>query len=115
MATVSAIPLIDTDLKFVGVSKLRDLNATKLREDTRTTYVFQDNDQPLAVLLSYDRYLTMQHQLEGIIGLVEMLTDENERDGVLTGLSDVAAGRTKPFSRIKSALKETNDGPAKKR
>ena len=110
MATISAIPVIDPDVKFVGVSKLRDLNATKLRDNAQTTYVFQDNDQPLAVLLSYDRYLTMQSQLEGIVALLEVLTDEKERDGLVAGLQDFSSGRAKPFSQIKAALKGTNDG-----
>jgi len=115
MATPSAIPVIDPNVKFVGISKLRDLNATKLREDSRTTYVFQDNDQPLAVLLSYDRYLAMQRQLEGIVALVEMLNDETEREGVATGLKEAAAGYTKPFARVKSALRGTNDGTTTKK
>ncbi len=114
MATISAIPVIDPDVKFVGVSKLRDLNATKLRDIAQTTYVFQDKDQPLAVLLSYDRYLEMQSQLEGVVGLLEMLTNEKEREGVMAGLHDSAAGRAKSFSQIKAALRGNNDGPAKK-
>ena len=114
MATISAIPVIDPDVKFVGVSKLRDLNATKLRDNAQTTYVFQDNDQPLAVLLSYDRYLEMQSQLEGVVGLLEMLTDEKEKEGVTAGLHDAGAGRVKSFSQIKAALRGSNDGPEKK-
>ena len=114
MATISAIPVIDPDVKFVGVSKLRDLNASKLRDNAQTTYVFQDNDQPLAVLLSYERFLTMQSQLEGVVGLLEMLTDEKEREGVVAGLHDSAAGRVKSFSQIKAALRGSNDGPKNK-
>jgi len=114
MATISAIPVIDPDVKFVGVSKLRDLNATKLRDNAQTMYVFQDNDQPLAVLLSYDRYLTMQNQLEGVVGLLEILTSEKERDGVVAGLQDSTAGRVKSFSQIKAALRGNNDGSRNK-
>ncbi len=114
MATISAIPVIDPDVKFVGVSKLRDLNASKLRDNAQTTYVFQDNDQPLAVLVSYERFLTMQTQLEGVVALLEMLTDEKERDGVVAGLHDSGNGRIKPFSQIKAALKGTTDGSGEK-
>jgi hypothetical protein len=114
MATISAIPVIDPDVRFVGVSKLRDMNATKLRDNAQTTYVFQDNDQPLAVLLSYDRYLTIQSQLDGVVGLLEMLTNDKEREGVVAGLHDVTAGRFKPFSQVKAALRGRNDGPDKK-
>ena len=36
----------------VGISRLRALNATQLRELDKT-HVIQDNDKPLAVLLNY--------------------------------------------------------------
>jgi hypothetical protein len=59
----SSIPYIDPKVRHVGVSKLRELNATKLKElgqDNEQTLVIQDNDQPLAVLLSYEKFLIMQ-------------------------------------------------------
>lgn len=105
MAT-SALPKLDPAVKYVGVSKLRDLNASKLKDDQQTTYVLQDNDQPLAVLLSYERYLIIQEQLASVMSAVEMLTDVDERDGVIAGIQDAQAGRTRPFSTIKSALRE---------
>jgi hypothetical protein len=100
-----AIPIIDPDVKFVGVSKLRDLNATKLRDSQGTTFVFQENDQPLAVLLSYERYLLIQQQLAAVMSAVELLTDDKEREGVLAGISDVMEGRVRSFTEIKAALK----------
>jgi hypothetical protein len=105
MATC-ALPVIDPDVKYVGVSKLREMNATKLKDSQTTTYVLQDNDQPLAVLLSYERYLIIQQQLASVMSAVEMLTDTHERDGVLAGIEDAREGRTRSFSNIKSALKE---------
>ena len=108
MAT-STIPVIDPAVRFVGVSKLRDLNATKLRDSADITYVLQDNDQPLAVLLSYDKYLMIQQQLQqGMLNTIEMLTNEEELQGVRSGLEDVVAGRTRPFSQIKASLKAKN-------
>jgi hypothetical protein len=105
MAT-SALPRLDPDVKYVGVSKLRDLNASKLKDDQETTYVLQDNDQPLAVLLSYERYLIIQEQLASVMSAVEMLTDPDERTGLLAGLRDVNSGRVRPFSKVKAAMRE---------
>jgi PHD/YefM family antitoxin component YafN of YafNO toxin-antitoxin module len=105
MATC-ALQRLDPDVKFVGVSKLRDLNATKLKDDQDTTYVLQENDQPLAVLLSYERYLIIQEQLESVMSAIEMLTDVDERTGLIAGFEDLKDGRTRPFAEIKAALRE---------
>jgi hypothetical protein len=104
MAT-SALPVIDPDVKFVGVSKLRDMNATKLRESQSVTYVLQENHQPLAVLLSYDRYLLIQQQLASVMSAVELLSDSNESQGVIAGVREMTEGRTRPFSEIKDELR----------
>src|SRR5262249_5929977 len=56
-----ALPNIDPNIKHVGVSKLRGLNASKLKEHTEDTLVIQENDKPLAVLLSYDRFLEIKY------------------------------------------------------
>jgi hypothetical protein len=104
MATC-ALPVLDPDVKYVGVSKLRDLNATKLRDAQDTTYVLQENDQPLAVLLSYDRYLLIQQQLAAVISAIEMLTDVTEREGFVAGMADMADGRTRSFAEIKASLR----------
>lgn len=105
MATC-ALPKIDPAVKYVGVSKLRDLNASKLKDDRETTYVLQENDQPLAVLLSYERYLMIQEELASIMNTLELLSSPDERKGVLAGMEDAKNGRTKPFSRVRAAMKE---------
>jgi len=105
MAT-SALPRLDPDVKYVGVSKLRDLNATKLKDDQGTTYVLQENDQPLAVLLSYERYLIIQEQLASVMNAIEMLSDPDERAGLTAGFHDLKNDRTRPFSKIKAGLRE---------
>lgn len=104
--STSALPRIDPDVKYVGVSKLRDLNATKLKDDQGTTYVLQENDQPLAVLLSYERYLIIQEQLASVMSAVEMLSDPDERAGLMAGIQDLKNGQTRPFSKVKAALRE---------
>jgi hypothetical protein len=72
-----SFPVIDPNVKHVGVSKLRELNATKLR-DLDKTLVIQDDDTPLAVVLSYEQYLDMQEERENIIATLEALF---EKDG----------------------------------
>jgi PHD/YefM family antitoxin component YafN of YafNO toxin-antitoxin module len=105
MAT-SAMPRLDPDVKHVGVSKLRDLNATKLKDDQGTIYVLQDNDQPLAVLLSYERYLIIQEQLASVMNALEMLSDPDERKGLMAGIQEVRNGRTRSFLNVKADLRE---------
>lgn len=101
-----ALQRLDPGVKYVGVSKLRDLNATKLKDDQNTTYVLQDNDQPLAVLIGYERYLIIQEQMDSVMSAIEMLTDVDERNGLIAGLKDFQGGHTRPFAEIKAALRE---------
>jgi hypothetical protein len=42
-----------------------------------------------------------------MVNTIEMLTNEEELQGVRAGLEDVVAGRTRPFSQIKASLKAT--------
>lgn len=56
-------PYIDPDVRYVGVSKLRQFNADALRVLTGA-YVLQDtDDRPLSVLLPYATYVAMQEAL----------------------------------------------------
>ncbi|HVP52053.1 MAG TPA: hypothetical protein VMT05_08090 [Terriglobales bacterium] len=100
----SAIPIIDPSVKHVGVSKLRELNATTLKE-TDDTLVIQDNDGPLAVILSYDKYLAIQNELLGVVNTMELMSEKSELNGVVAGLNDIAEGRTRPFAEIKARLR----------
>jgi hypothetical protein len=101
MAT--SVPYIDPNVEHVGVSRLRTLNATNLRHFDKAL-VIQDNDKPLAVLLTYDQFLLMQRQLESALETVEVLTDDEERSLLADGLRAVSEGRTKPLSEIRAAL-----------
>jgi hypothetical protein len=103
MATC-AFPEIDPMIKFVGVSKLRDLNATKLREQTDDTLVIQENDTPLSVLFSYKRYQEMRTEFKSLLSMVEMLTDDTERNGVLAAFEDIRAGRVRTLAEIEADL-----------
>ncbi|HEX4021726.1 MAG TPA: hypothetical protein VHX63_11305 [Acidobacteriaceae bacterium] len=58
-----SIPYLDPSVQHVGISKLRALNVTQLRELDKTL-VIQDNDKPLAVLLKYEHFMAMQQQIQ---------------------------------------------------
>ena len=102
MAT--SIPYIDPNVEHVGVSRLRTLNATNLRHFNKTL-VIQDNDTPLAVLLTYEQFLSMQKQLQAVLETVELIADDEERSALVSGLQSLSEGRTKPLSEIRAALK----------
>jgi translation initiation factor IF-3 len=57
-----SIPYLDPNVQHVGISRLRALNVTQLRELDKTL-VIQDNDKPLAVLLKYEHFLVMQERM----------------------------------------------------
>lgn len=105
----AAIPYIDPRVRHVGVSKLRELNATKLKEmgqGNEQTLVIQDNDTPLAVLLTYERFLVIQEKLTAVFNTVEMLTDTTERTALLAALADVKAGRVRSLDEIESEMEK---------
>lgn len=101
-----AIPVIDPSVRHVGVSKLRELNATKLKETKDETLVIQDNDTPVAVLLSYEKFMIMQGQLMAIFNTLELVTDDVERNGLVAGLADLRAGRVQSFADIEAELEK---------
>lgn len=100
---VEAMPYIDPNVEHVGVSKLRKLNATILRESGKTL-VIQENDKPLAVLLSYEKFLCMQQKIEQLLETLELMSDDNERGLLAQGLEDLKSGRTRSFSEIRRSL-----------
>lgn len=57
-----SIPYLDPNVQHVGISNLRALNRTPLR-DLDKTLVIQDNDKPLAVLLKYEHFMAMQKRM----------------------------------------------------
>ncbi len=105
MAT-SAIPNIDPSVKHVGVSKLRDLNASKLKEQTDETLVIQENDTPLAVLLSYKRFQQIREEFNALIGMIELLADEKERKGIIAAFEDIKNGRVRSLAEVEADLEK---------
>lgn len=90
---------IDPTIEHVGVSKLRQLNATNLGKLNKML-VIQDNDIALAVVVKYEQYLAMQNQLEQALRTIQMYGAK----GVSEGLNDAAAGRVTPMSKVDPTL-----------
>lgn len=101
----SSIPRIDPSVEHVGVSKLRKLNSDDLKSMEKTL-VLQDNDQPLAVLLTYEKYLILQNQLDSLMRTIYVLSNQEESAALRSGIEDVNAGRTQDLDQIKAALKK---------
>ena len=104
MATLT-IPFIDQNVEHVGTTKLRALNSTKLRNNTKTL-VIQENDTPLAVLLNYEQFLIMQNQLLSLLATIDTLANEEEVSALKAGLGDWQAGRTRRIGEIRAELKK---------
>ncbi|MGB0035819.1 MAG: hypothetical protein WBP79_10130 [Candidatus Acidiferrales bacterium] len=100
---VAQIPVIDPNVRHVGVSKLREWNAAKLKENV-LTFVIQDNDQPLAVLLTYEKFMEMQQQLISVLNTVVLFMEERELEGLRAGVEDLKAGRVRSLAGIKADL-----------
>jgi len=88
------------------VSKLRDLNATKLREQTDETLVIQENDIRLAVLLPYKRYLEIREEFNSLLNLLELVGNETERKGLIAAFEDIRAGRIRSLDEIEADLEK---------
>ncbi len=98
-----AYPVIDPTIKHVGVSKLRELNAATLK-DTEDTFVIQDNNTPLAVLLRYEKFLIMQQQLATVMNTLDLLSESKELQGVLAGIEDMVAGRVRSLAEVEAEI-----------
>jgi hypothetical protein len=105
MTGLSEIPRIDPNVEHVGVSRLRKLNSNDLRKIEKTL-VLQENDTPLAVLVTYEKYLILQNQLDSLMATIEVLTDQEESGALVAGLNDLKAGRTKSLAEVKASLKK---------
>jgi hypothetical protein len=105
-STPCAFVDINPHVKYVGVSKLRDLNASRLREQTEDTFVIQENDTPLSVLLSYKKYLEMREEFNAMLSMIEVLANENERSGLLAAFEDLKLGRVRSLTDIEADLEK---------
>jgi hypothetical protein len=103
MGLAVTYPVIDPTIKHVGVSKLRELNAATLKE-TEDTFVIQDNNTPLAVLLRYEKFLIMQEQLVSVLNTLELMSEQKELEGLLAGIKDMATGRVRSLAEVEAEL-----------
>jgi hypothetical protein len=90
---------IDPTVEHVGVSKLRQLNATSLGK-LKNMLVVRENDTALAVVLRYEQYLTMQNQLEEALRTINAY----QSGELAQGVHDAAAGRIKRMNEIDPTL-----------
>jgi len=109
MPETKGIPVIDPNVQYVGVSKLRTLNATKLRSLDNTLVIQDPDDKPLAVVLSYEQFLEMQQEREKILATLETLFEKGEQDNLTDALQQTKNGNTKPFSLVRKTLKKRDD------
>jgi hypothetical protein len=112
MATTKVdIPRVDPNVQYVGVSKLRTLNATNLHSLDKTL-VIQDDDKPLAVVLSYEQFLAMQNHRDKILETLEVVLSEDGAN-LMAALQDAADGNTTPLAEVRELAKrrrQKNDG-----
>ena len=98
------IPIIDPRIEYVGATKLRSLNTTNLSK-LKKTLVIQDNDTPLAVLLNYEQYLTIQRKLQEALDRVQFYSKQEAQENLSKGLLDIKEGRTVPMAEVDKDIK----------
>jgi hypothetical protein len=98
-----SIPRIDRSVEHVGISRLRKLNSDDLKTMEKTL-VLQENDQPLAVLLTYEKFLVLQDQLDSLMRTICVLSNSEESLALRSGIEDVNKGQTTDLGEIKAAL-----------
>jgi PHD/YefM family antitoxin component YafN of YafNO toxin-antitoxin module len=98
---ISSIPRMDRSVEHVGVSRLRKLNSDDLKTMEKTL-VLQENDQPLAVLLTYEKYLVLQDKLDSLMKTIFVLSHPEESSALRSGIEDVNEGRTTDLHEIKA-------------
>ena len=107
-ATKAGIPRIDPNVQFVGVSKLRSLNATNLNNLDKTLVVQDANDKPLAVILRYEQFLEMQQERDKVLETLETLLSD---DDFISALQDIQDGRIKSFADVERKLSKRSVKP----
>lgn len=73
------IPIIDPQVKHVGISHLRKLNAGQLRSLTGAL-VICDNSEPLVVIVSYETFLRIQSTGQKLSSAVDYVVPRGLRE-----------------------------------
>ena len=95
---------VNPKVRTLGVSKLRLMNASQLR-DIDKTLVIQEGDQPLAVLLKYEDFIAMQQQLLSVLETQAVLSDKGAFDSIMAGRTDVRSGNTRTIEEVRKLNK----------
>jgi len=85
--------------QHVGVSKLRGMNASNLR-DLEGPVVIQENDKPIAVLVRFEEFLKLQQQAMAVLE-TEALLRTGEAATLLASLADAKTGKAKPLDEVR--------------
>jgi hypothetical protein len=57
----TSIPRLDPSVKYVTIGKLRKIDETEMKSNV---YVIQSEEEPQAVLMPFETYLSIQKQLD---------------------------------------------------
>lgn len=79
-------------MEHVAISKLRTLNAGHLRQ-LPAPWVLHSNNMPLAVLMRYEHFLTLQTQLHSLLDTMETIVSKRKfaaLSGELDAIQQVA-------------------------
>jgi len=98
---------VNPHVRTLGISKLRAMNASQLREIDKTL-VIQENDQPLAVLVRYEEYIAMQKQLLALFETRAVLSDNAAVEGIRSGRAEARSGNTRTLSDVRENIKKKN-------
>ena len=83
------------------------VSGASLQRDGKARMVIQDDDTPLAVVLSYEQYLDMQQERENIIATLEALFEKDGKSSdLIMALQQTRAGNVKPFSLVRRTLEK---------
>jgi hypothetical protein len=102
------IPRVDPRVQYVGVSKLRTLNATNLHRLDKTLVIQDTDDKPLAVVLSFEQFLEMQNERDKILRTLETALTQDKAD-LKAALQDAADDNTTPISEVRKGLKDKRE------
>ena len=110
---MKSIQDIKTDVEHATISKLRTLNAKNLRLIS-TPLVLHTNQTPLAVLMRYEHFLSMQTQLQSLLNTIEIISTKEEFAALADQLDDVQqVARTNALNKINAFYAGTiNDPPS---
>ncbi len=103
------LPVIDPRIEHVGLGKLRRMDGPTLKKNAvdKKTLVIREHDVPLAVLVSYEQYLTMQNEFKSLMETLEITSNSVEMQMLMDGFAEAQQGQTRSIEDIRKNLKHT--------